>query len=63
MAGVIVIWAGSHFLGIGELADVILLVVGWVAVGGIAVEAGKKLYDFAVKTNNVQTESDLDIAA
>lgn len=63
MAGVIVLWAGSHFFGIDELADVILLVVGWVAIGGVAVEAGKKLYDFAVKTNNAKVESDLDTAA
>ncbi|WP_458022134.1 hypothetical protein [Kosakonia sp. BK9b] len=63
MAGVIVLWAGSHFFGIGELADVILLIVGWVAVGGVAVEAGKKLYDFAVKIKKAQTEFDLDAAA
>jgi hypothetical protein len=41
MAGVVVIWAGAHFFGIGEIADVILLVVGWVAIGGVAFEAGK----------------------
>jgi len=63
MAGIVVLWAGAHFFGIGEIADVILLVVGWAAIGGVAVEAGKKLYDFAVKTNNAQTESDLDQAA
>ncbi|VYT98835.1 hypothetical protein [Metakosakonia massiliensis] len=63
MAGVVVIWAGAHFFGIGEIADIILLVVGWVAIGGVAFEAGKKLYDFAVKTNNARTEADLDAAA
>ncbi|EPG2867980.1 hypothetical protein QEG60_004415 [Pluralibacter gergoviae] len=63
MAGIVVIWAGSHFFGIGEIADVILLIVGWAAVGGVAVEAGKKLYDFAIKTNNAKTEADLDAAA
>jgi enhancing lycopene biosynthesis protein 2 len=63
MAGVVVIWAGAHFFGIGEIADVILLVVGWVAIGGVAFEAGKRLYDFAIKTNNARTEADLDAAA
>ncbi|WP_234455752.1 hypothetical protein [Kosakonia sp. LAM2021] len=41
MAGIVVLWAGAHFFGIGEIADVILLVVGWAAIGGVAVEAGK----------------------
>ncbi|MDK1235004.1 hypothetical protein [Cronobacter turicensis] len=63
MAGIVVIWAGAHFFGIGEIADVILLMVGWVALGGVAVEAGKKLYDFALKTNNAHNEAELDEAA
>lgn len=63
MASVVVIWAGTHFFGIGEVADVILLVVGWNAIGGVAFEAGRKLYDFAVKTNSARAEVDLDAAA
>jgi len=63
MASVVVIWAGTHFFGIGEIADVILLVVGWSAIGGVAFEAGSKLYDFAVKTNSARAEVDLDAAA
>lgn len=63
MAGIVVLWASAHFFGIGEIADVILLIVGWAAIGGVAVESGKKLYDFAIKTNNAHTESDLDEAA
>lgn len=63
MAGVVVVWAGAHFFGIGELADVILLIVGWAAVGGVAAQAGAKLYNFAIKTNNAQNESELDAAA
>ncbi|WBF45984.1 hypothetical protein [Serratia rubidaea] len=63
MAGVVAVWASAHFFGIGEIADVILLLVGWLAIGGVAIEAGKKLYDFALKTNNARTEADLDAAA
>jgi len=63
MATIVVVWAGAHFTGIGEIADVILLIVGWVAIGGVAAEAGKKLYDFAVKTNSANNEADLDAAA
>ncbi|MGK3126860.1 hypothetical protein ACCY16_22360 [Candidatus Pantoea formicae] len=63
MAAIVVAWASAHFFGIGEIADVILLIVGWVAVGGVALEAGKKLYDFAIQTNNARNEADLDVAA
>jgi len=63
MAATVVLWAGSHFIGIGEIADIILLVVGWAAVGGVAVEAGSKLCDFATKTYNAHDEADLDDAA
>lgn len=63
MAGVIVVWAGAHFFGIGEIADLVLLIVGWVAVGGVALEAAKKLFDFATKTNAARSEGDLDVAA
>jgi len=41
MAAIAGVWAGAHFFGIGELADLILIVAGWVAVGGVAVEASK----------------------
>nr|WP_154927602.1 hypothetical protein [Pantoea agglomerans] len=63
MAGVIVIWAGAHFFGIGEIADLVLLIVGWVAAGGVALEAAKKLFDFATKTNGARSEQELDAAA
>lgn len=36
---------------------------GWVAVGGVAVEASKKLYEFGKTTYKARTESDLDDAA
>lgn len=63
VAGVVAIWGGSHFFGIGEIADVILLAVGWVAIGGVAFDAGEKLYNFAIKTNSAITEADFDTAA
>lgn len=63
VATVVGIWAGAHFFGIGELADLILIVAGWVAVGGVAVEASKKLYEFGSLTYNARTEGDLDKAA
>ncbi|MBB4006406.1 hypothetical protein [Allorhizobium taibaishanense] len=63
MAGVVVVWAGSHFFGVGEIADVILLAAGWIMVGGAAIQGGEKLVSFAVGTNAAKTTADLDKAA
>ncbi len=63
MAGVIVAWAGSQFFGVGEIADVVLLVAGWIAFGGVAVKAGSCLLDFAYQTSRAQSDADLDKAA
>jgi len=63
MGVVLVAWAGSHFFGVGEIADVVLLILGWVAVGGVAVEAGDNIIDFIKKTLNANTERDCDDAA
>jgi hypothetical protein len=41
MAVTLGIWAGSHFFGVGEIADICLLIVGYVMIGGVALEAAK----------------------
>ncbi|KAA3511794.1 hypothetical protein G6L63_12140 [Agrobacterium vitis] len=63
MAGVVLIWAGSHFVGVGEIADVILLAAGWLMIGAAAMQGGEKLLDFAVGTQAAKTTADLDKAA
>jgi hypothetical protein len=63
MAAILVAWAGSHFFGVGEVADIVLLIVGYVALGGVAVEAGKHIFDFTKLTMNANSERDLDEAA
>lgn len=63
MAGVVVVWAGSQLFGVGEIADVILLVGGWIAFGGVAFSAGKQLLDFAAMTADAKSDDDLNGAA
>lgn len=63
MSGVLIVWGSAHFFGVGEIADVILLCAGWVAIGGVALNAGKLLYTFAIKTINAKTEDELEDAA
>lgn len=61
--GVLVIWAGLHFTGAGEVADVALLVVGWIALGGAAWQAGRELVAFAIGVRQAKSQPDIDGAA
>lgn len=63
MVAVLVVWAGSHFFGVGEIADVVLLIVGYVALGGVAWEAGQHLVAFGQQTINAQRDEELSQAA
>ena len=63
LAAVVGIWAGAHFFGVGEIADVIMLVTGVIAIGASAIEGGRKLIAFGVTTARANNEADLDHAA
>ena len=63
VAGTLVVWAGSHFFGIGEIVDVILLTVGVLTLGFAVFEAAGALYDFTTGSINPVTEEDLETAA
>jgi hypothetical protein len=63
MVTVVGLWAASHSVGVGEIADVVLLVMGVVTIGGAAIEGGRKLVDFAITTHQAHTEAELDRAA
>jgi LysM repeat protein len=59
----LIVWAGSHFLGIGEIVDVILLLVGFATLGASAFEGAKELYAFAQHSTSARSEEELDLAA
>jgi len=63
LAGTIAIWAGSHFFGVGEIVDVILLVVGAAFLGMAAWDAARELMAFGTTAVNARTSPDLDRAA
>jgi hypothetical protein len=63
IAGTLVIWAGSHFFGVGELVDVILLAVGFVTIGIGVFSGAQELYAFATTAIDAKTENDLNRAA
>jgi hypothetical protein len=57
------VWAGSHFFGIGEIVDIILLVTGFAILGRSGWDLGKELWDFARPAVNAKSERELDEAA
>jgi hypothetical protein len=63
ISGTLVVWAGSHFFGVGEIVDVILLVIGFAAVGLGVFSGAEELYNFATTAINAQLDADLDRAA
>ena len=63
MVGVVIIWAGSHFLVAGWVVDGVMLFLGVVTMGPIAWTAGRHLGTFTLKTINAANEEDLDEAA
>jgi hypothetical protein len=63
VAGTLVLWAGSHFFGVGELVDVILLAVGFLTIGIGIFSGAHELYAFATTAIDAKTEDDLNRAA
>jgi hypothetical protein len=56
------VWAGSHFFGIGEIVDVVLLVIGAVTVGFAVFEGSSEFYEFTKGAMNARSVADLDVA-
>ncbi len=60
---ILIIWAGGHFTGASEIADVAILIIGGAFLGFAVFQAAELLVNFADKTINAKTEADLDQAA
>lgn len=52
LGGTLVLWAGSHLFGVGEIVDVLLLAVGAFAIGWSIGDVAQDLYTFADRTLN-----------
>lgn len=63
MAGIVTIWAGAQFFGVGEIADVVILVGGWALFGGVAVRAAELDYQAGKLTAVATNVGQLDLAA
>jgi hypothetical protein len=62
MAAIVVAWVASHFVGIGEIIDIILVVVGVFAIGLAVFDGVDHLFKLAEGAINAGSEADLDKA-
>jgi hypothetical protein len=63
MGGVIGLWAGSHLVGVGELADVLLLGTAVAALGSEGLRAVREFGSYWKVSQDARASADLDRAA
>jgi hypothetical protein len=63
MVATLVIWAGSHFFGVGEIVDVLLLTIGAFTIGWSITDVAEELYNFVTTAINARSDQDIDRAA
>ena len=62
LAGTLLLWAGSHLIGVGEAVDILMMVTGFLFIGWDAIQAVKHLIEFARRSAGADNEADLDSA-
>lgn len=62
ITGTLMIWAGSHFVGVGQIVDIILLGIGVVALGFAVFEGAGELLTFATTALDAHSTAQLDAA-
>lgn len=60
VAGVLAAWVVAHFVGVGEIIDVILLAAGVFAIGMAVFDGVSELYEFARTALDAVGEPDLE---
>jgi hypothetical protein len=60
VAAVLALWVGSHFIGLGEVVDIVLLVGGVAALGVAVFDGVEELFEFASLSLGAQSEADLE---
>lgn len=63
VAATLIVWAGSHLVGIGEIVDIVLLVAGFAVLGLSVFSGAQELYLFATTSIDARSGADLDRAA
>jgi hypothetical protein len=63
LIGTLVVWAGAHYVGVGEAIDVLLVAVGFAFLGLQIFDVAKYLVKCIMLTIDAKTEADLDAAS
>ncbi len=63
LAAIAAVWSGSHWIGVGEAVDVVLLGWGVWTLGPEALDVARDLYEFVTTAARAQTDKDIDRAA
>ncbi|MEA2698535.1 MAG: hypothetical protein QOI66_2806 [Myxococcales bacterium] len=63
IAASLLLWAGSHAFGVGEIVDIVLMVGGFLMLGKSVLDLAEDLFKFAKLTVNGTTDAELDEAA
>ena len=63
ITGTLTLWAGAHFFGVGEIADIILLIIGGLFLGKGIIDLAEELWHFANLTILGSTDREIDEAA
>jgi len=63
VTGTLTLWAGAHFFGVGEIADIILLIIGGLFLGKGIIDLAEELWQFANLTILGTTDREIDEAA
>jgi hypothetical protein len=62
VAGTIIVWGGSHLFGVGEIVDIILLVIGAATLGLSVFGGASELMRFTETATSARTDADLERA-
>lgn len=60
IAATLAVWAGSHFLGVGEIVDIVLLGVGVVTLGFAVFEGADAFRNFVSSATGATSNDDLE---
>jgi hypothetical protein len=63
LSATLTVWAASHFFGVGEIFDIILLTVGFATLGASIASVATELHEFVKGSVGAKSDTDLDVAA
>src|SRR4051794_12611664 len=63
VSATLTVWATSHFFGVGEIFDIILLTVGFATMGFSITAVATELHEFVKGSMGARSDADIEVAA